>query len=52
MEEGPIDARYDLLSQHTRVLPLSFYCMERNGRGTGIENELDRGYMTAAVMAC
>ena len=43
---------FDLLSQHTHILTMSFYRMEPDGRGTGVENEADRGYMTAAMLFC
>jgi hypothetical protein len=36
---------WNLLSQYTHILPLSFYRMEPNGRGTGIENDFDRAYI-------
>jgi hypothetical protein len=38
-------AYWHLLSQYTHVLPLTFYRLEPNGRGTGIENDTDRGYI-------
>ncbi|QVN21741.1 DUF5677 domain-containing protein [Burkholderia pyrrocinia] len=37
---------WDLLSQNTHVLTFSFYRMEPNGRGTGLENLTDRSYLT------
>jgi hypothetical protein len=43
------DAIYDLWSQHVHILPLSFYRIEPNGRGTGLENDSDRGYMFQAL---
>jgi hypothetical protein len=43
---------FDLLSQHTHILTMSFYRMEPEGRGTGLENETDRGYMTSAMKLC
>jgi hypothetical protein len=46
------NAYFDLLSQHTHILTMSFYRMESEGRGTGIENETDRGYMTVAMKLC
>lgn len=49
-QKGAFDALYDLLSQHTHILPLSFYRMEPNGRGTGVENEVDRGYIALALV--
>lgn len=51
-KKGSFDAIYDLCSQHTHVLPLSFYRMEPNGRGTGLENDTDRGYIGMALSLC
>ena len=48
-QKGEFDALYDLWSQHVHILPLSFYRLEPNGRGTGVENETDRGYMAEAL---
>jgi len=45
-------AIYDLLSQHAHILPMSFYRMEANGRGTGLENEADRGYICLMLQIC
>ena len=50
--KNEFDALYDLWSQHIHILPMSFYRIEANGRGTGIENDVDRGYMTAALKLC
>lgn len=43
---------WDILSQYTHVLPFSFYRLEPNGRGTGIENETDRAYIAFALAKC
>lgn len=51
-EKGQFDALYDLWSQHVHILPLSFYRMEPNGRGTGLENKADRTYMFQALSIC
>ncbi|AVG14844.1 hypothetical protein CFN79_02640 [Chromobacterium vaccinii] len=51
-EKGQFDALYDLWSQHIHILPLSFYRIEPNGRGTGIENSVDRAYMFQALEIC
>lgn len=40
---------WDVMSQYAHVLTLSFYNMEVNGRGTGLENEADRSYMTMSL---
>lgn len=47
--KGQFDALYDLWSQHVHILPISFYRIEPNGRGTGIENETDRGYIAQSL---
>lgn len=49
-EKGHFDALYDLWSQHTYILPLSFYRMEPNGRGSGLENDTDRAYIGQALL--
>lgn len=51
-EKGQFDALYDLWSQHIHILPLSFYRIEPNGRGTGLENSTDRTYMFQALAIC
>lgn len=51
-EKGQFDAMYDLWSQHIHILPLSFYRMEPNGRGTGLENDTDRSYIAGALEMC
>ncbi|WP_338923829.1 hypothetical protein V0M98_37100 (plasmid) [Pseudomonas silesiensis] len=40
---------WDLLSQYAHVLPVSFYRIEPNGRGTGIENDCDKCYIAVAM---
>jgi hypothetical protein len=51
-ERGHFNAIFDLLSQHTHILPLSFYRMEPDGRGSGIENRTDRSYIGLAFNIC
>lgn len=51
-DKATFDAIFDLLSQHTHILPLSFYRMEPQGRGSGIENETDRAYTGKALAFC
>lgn len=51
-EKGQFDAIYDLWSQHVHILPLSFCRIEPNGRGTGLENDTDRSYMSHALEIC
>lgn len=47
--KGEFDALYDLWSQHVHILPMSFYRIEPNGRGTGVENSTDRSYIAQAM---
>lgn len=51
-EKGQFDAVYDLWSQHVHILPLSFYRIEPSGRGTGLENDTDRSYISQALEIC
>lgn len=43
---------FDLLSHYTHILPMSFYRMEPNGRGTGCLNETDFHYMCLFLNLC
>ncbi len=52
MHISQTNAIYDLWSQHIHILPLSFYRTEPEGRGTGIENDTDRCYITQALEIC
>jgi hypothetical protein len=45
------NAIYDIWSQYLHILPLSFYRMESNGRGCGVENDVDRTYMGHALLS-
>ncbi|CAI8867105.1 hypothetical protein [Pseudomonas chlororaphis] len=45
-------AYWDLLSQYAHVLPISFFRMEPNGRGTGLENDTDKGYLATMLDMC
>lgn len=49
---GHFRALYDLMSQHSHILTFSFYRMEPNGRGTGLENEADRGNLFTMLETC
>jgi Family of unknown function (DUF5677) len=51
-DKGVFDSLYDLWSQHIHMLPLSFYRIEANGRGTGMENDTDCQYMWQALEIC
>lgn len=46
------NAIWDLLSQYTHVLSFSFYRTESNGRGTGVENDFDRNYISLIMDIC
>lgn len=43
---------WDILSQHAHILTFSFYQMEPNGRGTGINNDSDRFYIGLFLEHC
>lgn len=43
---------FDLLSHYTHILPLSFYRMEANGRGTGSFNKTDLSYIAMSINRC
>ncbi|MGQ7808149.1 hypothetical protein ACUN3I_21345 [Hafnia alvei] len=43
---------FDFLSHYTHILPMSFYKMEPNGRGTGCFNDYDFGYMIMGMLLC
>lgn len=51
-KKSHFDGLYDLWSQYTHILPLSFFRMEPNGRGTGMENDTDRSYITFTLDVC
>lgn len=52
LSKNQFDALYDLWTQYVHILPLSFYRMEPNGRGTGLENETDKTYAIQAFELC
>jgi hypothetical protein len=51
-DRSHFNAAFDLLSNHTHILPMSFYSMEPNGRGTGIANEADCVYIAMFLEIC
>jgi hypothetical protein len=51
-EKKTFYAYWDLLSQYAHVLPISFFRMEPNGRGTGLENDTDKGYLSTMLDLC
>lgn len=50
MEKSSFDILWDLWSQHSHIHPMSFYRMEPNGRGTGLECDPDRLYLAVALL--
>lgn len=50
--KNQFDALYGLWIQHLHTLPMSFYRMEPNGRGTGLENETDSAYIIQTFEVC
>ncbi|EPK1684172.1 hypothetical protein RFD78_002959 [Klebsiella aerogenes] len=42
---------FDHLSHYTHILPYSFYRIEANGRGTGIFNDTDKGFIYSGLIA-
>lgn len=52
MSKVQFDVIWDLWSQHSHIHPMSFYRMEANGRGSGLENDTDRSYLTTALLIC
>ena len=50
IDVGFFNGLFDLLSNYTHVLPMSFYRMEPNGRGTGMSNDADLGYTTLSLI--
>ena len=43
---------FDFLSHYTHILPISYYKMEPNGRGTGCFNKFDFGYIIMGMLLC
>ncbi len=43
---------FDFLSHYTHILPMSYYKMEPNGRGTGCFNKFDFGYIIMGMLLC
>ncbi|MEB8193818.1 DUF5677 domain-containing protein [Raoultella terrigena] len=41
---------FDHLSHYTHILPYSFYRIEVNGRGTGLFNETDKGFIYSGLI--
>ncbi|MEC4591262.1 DUF5677 domain-containing protein [Nitrospirillum amazonense] len=52
IDEKEFDFFWNYFSQYTHVLSFSFYRMEPEGRGTGIENAFDKGAICTALRFC
>ena len=52
IDQREFDFFWNYLSQYTHVLSFTFYRIESNGRGTGIENEFDRRALCMALEFC
>lgn len=49
-EKPAFDIAWNLFSQHSHIHPVSFYRIEPNGRGTGLECDPDRAYLGFAMI--
>jgi hypothetical protein len=49
MDKEHFGVLWIMYSQHSHILPLSFFRMEPNGRGSGLHNEVDRTYIASAL---
>lgn len=49
---GCFNGLFDTLSNHTHVLPMSYYRMTPNGRGTGMINDVELSYTAISLMIC
>ena len=51
-EKNSFYAMWDLLSQYAHALPISFFRMQQDGRGTGVENDTDKAYIARMMEWC
>ncbi|MFL7047376.1 DUF5677 domain-containing protein [Vibrio cyclitrophicus] len=49
---GDFNAFYDAVSNYTHILPMSYYRMDSNGRGTGAYNHSDLSYIIVSLNKC
>ncbi|MEI8609556.1 hypothetical protein P4S70_11270 [Enterovibrio sp. Hal110] len=47
---GEFNAFYDVVSNYTHILPISYYRSEANGRGTGVQNRTDLSYIVLSML--
>lgn len=52
IDQSDFDFFWNYLSQYTHVLSFTFYRMEPNGRGTGVENDFDRDALCMVLEFC
>lgn len=52
IEQEEYDFYWNYLSQYTHILSFTFYRIETDGRGTGIENEFDLGALCMIFQFC
>jgi hypothetical protein len=52
LDQAEYDFFWNYLSQYTHVLSFTFYRMEPNGRGTGLENGFDRDVLGMVLEFC
>ncbi|MBL3705988.1 hypothetical protein GI582_25170 [Sulfitobacter sp. BDSS02] len=52
INQSEFDFFWNYLSQYTHVLSFTFYRIESNGRGTGLENDFDRDALCMVLEFC
>lgn len=52
LDKATFDTLWQLFSQYAHILPISFYRMEANGRGTGLINDADLTYIGMGLEVC
>lgn len=52
INQAEFDFFWNYLSQYTHVLSFTFYRVEQNGRGTGLENDFDRDALCMVIGFC
>ena len=50
--EGDTRGYYIFLSSHIHSFPLGYYRMAEHGRGSGVENDVEKGYIASALEFC
>jgi hypothetical protein len=50
VDTGEFNAFYDIVSNYTHILPISYYRSEGNGRGTGVQNRTDLSYIVISLI--